>query len=175
MSVVSFKAERRTIKQGRPGAPPSDLVLRYAMKETTDTVHFPVYEWYMKPSKVLGGDLLHFRRGKISEIDVPWQRLAEPELTVERPRGYLVLPGWPVIEQKIEQANAELKAFKQNYKAAPKTRKPNIKETIKLKQKDLEELQGRRNSVLSLCKKRGLTQEKINILLARDNEVDVMP
>jgi hypothetical protein len=101
--IAIDKAERRTIKQGRPGAPASELFLTYKMKETTDTVHFPVYEWYTKPSTVLGGDLLHFRRGKISEMEVPWQRLAEPELTVKRPRGYLVLPGWPVLEQKIEQ------------------------------------------------------------------------
>jgi hypothetical protein len=97
------KAERRTIKLGRPGAEPSDLILRYKMKESDETVQFPVYEWYMEPSQVMGGDLLRFRRGKISEMEVPWQRLAEAELTVERPRGYLILPGWPVIEQKIDE------------------------------------------------------------------------
>lgn len=32
---------------------------------------------------------------------MPWSHRVEPELSVERPRGYLVPPGWPVIERRL--------------------------------------------------------------------------
>ncbi len=96
------KAERRMIALGAPDAEPSDLILRYDVGEATETITIPVYEWYTEHSTVLGRPLLRFKPD-IKESEFPWQRQAQPELTVKRPRGYLVQPGWPVIEQKIAE------------------------------------------------------------------------
>ena len=62
---------------------------------------FPVYEWYHEPSEVLGVPLLRFRRGKLREIEVPWVHRSREAVTAPRPRGYLVLPGWPDIESRL--------------------------------------------------------------------------
>jgi hypothetical protein len=96
------QAERRMIALGRPDAEPSDLILSYGMDEIADTITIPVNEWYTEHSPILGRPLLRFR-SNIKESEFPWQRQAKPELTVRRPRGYLVHPGWPVIERKIAE------------------------------------------------------------------------
>jgi hypothetical protein len=96
-----LEADRRTEQAGRPDAPRSELVLSYRRSEEPDTILWPVYEWYSEPSQALGGTLVRYRRGEVRETEVPWMHRAEPELTVARPRGYLVLPGWPVIEQRL--------------------------------------------------------------------------
>jgi len=64
-------------------------------------VDFPVYDWYHETSTLYGAPMLHYRRGQVREIDVPWVHRVEPELTLPRPRGYLVQPGWPVIERRL--------------------------------------------------------------------------
>jgi len=94
-------AERRTVELGRPGADRSELTLSYALLPPTETVRWPVYEWSLEPSQALGGPLLRYRRGVVRESDVPWSHRVEPDLTVVRPRGYLVLRGWPAIEQRL--------------------------------------------------------------------------
>ena len=94
-------AERLTVKRGRPDAPASNVVLRYTETEATDRVLFSVYEWYHEPSEVLGVPLLRFRRGKLREIEVPWVHRSREAVTAPRPRGYLVLPGWPDIESRL--------------------------------------------------------------------------
>jgi hypothetical protein len=50
---------------------------------------------------VTGAPLLYFRRGELREIEVPWVHRLTPELSVARPRGYLIPPGWPVIERRL--------------------------------------------------------------------------
>lgn len=95
------RAERATVALGRAGADPSQMVLRWAQLPPTESVLWPVYDWYMEPSEALGTPLLRFRRGEIRGAEVPWSHKVEPELTVERPRGYLVPPGWPVIERRL--------------------------------------------------------------------------
>jgi hypothetical protein len=37
----------------------------------------------------------------VRAIEVPWAHAVEPETKVSRPRGYLVLPGWPEIERRL--------------------------------------------------------------------------
>lgn len=94
--------ERRTVERGRPDAPPSSVVVRYTETEPTDRLLFPSYEWYHEPSEVLGVPLLRYRRGELREIEVPWVHRSRPEIEVARPRGYLVLPGWPEIESRLD-------------------------------------------------------------------------
>jgi hypothetical protein len=103
------EADARTVQMGRPDAPRSDLVLRFKRSEQVDKIRWPVYEWYSEPSPALGVPRVRYRRGIVRDLEVPWGHRAEPELTVGRPRGYLVLPGWPVIERDdaSEQSAAE--------------------------------------------------------------------
>jgi hypothetical protein len=95
------QAERETVERGRPGAESSEVVLRWSQLPPTETVHWPVYDWYMEPSQALGTPLLRFRTGQVRDIEVPWSHRVEPGLAVERPRGYLVPRGWPVIECRL--------------------------------------------------------------------------
>jgi hypothetical protein len=94
------RADERTVALGRPDAPPSEITLSYGRADP-DTIRFPVHEWYSEPSVVFGTPLVHYRRGEVREIDVSWFHRMVPERTVARPRGYLVPPGWPVIEQRL--------------------------------------------------------------------------
>ncbi len=95
------EARRRTVSLGRPDAEPSDVVLRYTVAEPTETIPFPVYDWYTPTSVVTGGSMLRYRSGQVREIEAPWAHRPRPEVAVRRPRGYLVPPGWPVIEERL--------------------------------------------------------------------------
>ncbi|HKQ61573.1 MAG TPA: M14 family metallopeptidase [Candidatus Polarisedimenticolaceae bacterium] len=95
------QAEEATVALGRADAPASDVVVRYKAAAPTDTIRFPIYDWTVEPSIALGTPLLRYRPGQVHEIDAPWQHRPEIELAVRRPRGYLVLPGWPEIERRL--------------------------------------------------------------------------
>lgn len=96
--AAAAAADRATAAAGRPDAEPSELVLRWRSSRTPSTVRWPAYEWFTESSLVLGGELLRFRPGRLREVEVPSYDRPEAELTLPRPRGYLVLPGWPQIE-----------------------------------------------------------------------------
>lgn len=95
-------AETRTVELGKPGAEPSQLVLNWEGSGEADRILLPIYAWSTEDSPALGRPLLHYQRGVVREIEVPWYHRAKPALTVPRPRGYLVLPGWPQIEERLE-------------------------------------------------------------------------
>ena len=95
------EAEAATVAAGRPDAPPSDVVVSFQESETPDTIRFPVYAWETAPSVVSGQPQIRYRSGEVKEIDVPWYHHPEVAKTVPRPRGYLVLPGWPQIEERL--------------------------------------------------------------------------
>ncbi len=91
-------ADRAAVAAGRPGAEPSPVVVRWRTSAAPSSLRWPAYEWFTEPSVVTGGDLLRFRPGQVREVEVPRFQTPEAELTLARPRGYLVLPGWPQIE-----------------------------------------------------------------------------
>ncbi len=93
-------AERRTVARGGAEAEPSDVVVRWEPADP-DRVRWPAYEWYLETSIVTAAPLLRFRRGVLHEVEVPWIHRMRPALSLPRPRGYLVEPGWPVIEQRL--------------------------------------------------------------------------
>lgn len=95
------EAEAATVAAGRPDAPPSAAVLGYRQSDTPDSIRFPVYAAETRPSLVSGRPLTLFRRGEVAEITVPWFHGSAPLGSVPRPRGYLVLPGWPQIEERL--------------------------------------------------------------------------
>jgi Zinc carboxypeptidase len=94
-------AEAATVALGRADAPPSEIAVEYAEGETPDRIRFPVYAWEMKTSAVTGQPLLVYRRGEVKEIEVPWYHASKVAKALPRPRGYLVLPGWPQIENRL--------------------------------------------------------------------------
>jgi hypothetical protein len=94
-------AEAATIAKGRPGADPSEVVLRWRPSGASEIIRWPASRWRVEDSVVTGGTRLLFEYGSYTDIEVPWFHGHEPELTVARPRGYLVLPGWPQIERLI--------------------------------------------------------------------------
>lgn len=100
LSAAVSAAEARVEALGRPDAAPSDLVLAWR-DAPPDRIAFPVYAFETAPSAVTGRPHLRYRRGEVRTVEVPWVHRVEPSLTTPRPRGYLVLPGWPQIEERL--------------------------------------------------------------------------
>jgi len=94
-------AEERTIALGRAKAEASEVVLTYEPETAEDKIIFPIYAWESRPSEVLGAPLIRYKSGEVQEVEVPWSHRPRESTTVVRPRGYLVLPGWPVIERRL--------------------------------------------------------------------------
>src|SRR3954471_6419136 len=92
-----------TVAPGKPDAPPSSVAVDVEASESdqADPIRFPVFAGEMKTSVVSGKPLLLFHRGEVKEIEVPWIHQAKIVKSVPRPRGYLVLPGWPQIEARL--------------------------------------------------------------------------
>jgi zinc carboxypeptidase len=95
------EAEAATVAAGRPGAPPSEVVVSYEPSDEADRIHFPVYAAETRTSVVSGKPLLFYRRGEVQEIEVSWYHKMKVERSLPRPRGYLMLPGWPQIEERL--------------------------------------------------------------------------
>lgn len=95
------EAEAATVALGKPDAPPSQVVVEYSASPEKDEIRFPVYTFEKRPSLVTGGSVLHYERGKVQEIVVPWQHKARIAKALARPRGYFVLPGWPEIAERL--------------------------------------------------------------------------
>jgi hypothetical protein len=95
------QAEASEVALGKPDAKPSQIALVYEESPEADSIRFPVYAGEMKTSVVSGQPLLMFHRGEVREIQVPWFHKPRITASLPRPRGYLVLPGWPQIEQRL--------------------------------------------------------------------------
>lgn len=94
-------AEAATIAAGAPHAPPSEVVLNFEESPAADRIRLPLYGTELQTSQVTGKPLLRYRRGEVREIEVPWYHGSRAARTLPRPRGYLVLPGWPQIEARL--------------------------------------------------------------------------
>jgi hypothetical protein len=88
------------VQRGLPTAAPSEIVVTYARGES-EPYRVPFYDWLRSPSLVTGGEAIHYRRGVVKELEVPWFHRLVAGLKLPRPRGYLVLPGWPAIERRL--------------------------------------------------------------------------
>jgi hypothetical protein len=95
------EAERRTVSLGLPEAPPSDVVLEWQESKEGDRATLPIYRWSVTPSLVTGRPMLRYERGVVEAIEVPWFHRGRAARSVARPRGYLVLPGWPRLGEAI--------------------------------------------------------------------------
>jgi hypothetical protein len=95
------ESEAAEIAKGKPDAPPSEVVINFEQSDRPDRIRLPVFAGTTKTSVVSGEPLLLFHRGELDTKQVPWFHGSKAALTLPRPRGYLVLPGWPQIEQRL--------------------------------------------------------------------------
>jgi hypothetical protein len=108
------EADRKTVRMGRPDAGASEVTLEYKTAPPTETIRWPVYAWHTEPSQALGRPIVRYRRGEVRETEVPWVHRVEPNVVVQRPRGYLVLPGWPVIESRLRDHGLQVATLKED-------------------------------------------------------------
>ena len=94
-------AEARTSSFGAPDAEPSTVAVTWTTGEEADTLRWPAYRTSREPSVVTGGNRTVYHRGEISEVEIPFRRVAKAELELPRPHGYLVHAGWPQIERVV--------------------------------------------------------------------------
>jgi hypothetical protein len=94
-------ADAAEIARGRADADPSEVVVRWDVAEEGDTLTWPAYEWTVEDSVVLGGKRIRYHPGEIREVDLEWRHAPVSELRLPRPRGYLLLSGWPQIEEVV--------------------------------------------------------------------------
>ncbi len=106
------EAEGATVAMGVADAEPSKVVVRWKLGDEGETITWPAYDWTIEDSEVMGGKRVRYRPGEIREVELEWRHLQEAELTLARPRGYLVLAGWPQIEELV--AGHGLRAFRLN-------------------------------------------------------------
>lgn len=93
-------ARLATAAAGAPAASPGEVALDYAAAEP-DRHELPIYEWRLEPSVVTGEPQVRYLSRTPAPIEVPWLHASRVGRSVARPRGYLVLPGWPEIERRI--------------------------------------------------------------------------
>jgi len=94
-------ADTSTVHKGRQDADPSKVVVRWRLSGASEPIIWPAAEWWVEDSVVAGTPLLRFRNGSYRDIQVQWHHGHQPEMVLPRPRGYLVLPGWPQIERLL--------------------------------------------------------------------------
>ncbi len=96
MRAVSA-ADDRVTALGRAEADPSDVVVTWGVAEEGETITWPAFEWTVGESVVTGGQRVQYHPGNVREVELEWRHLPVPEMVLARPRGYVVLPGWPQI------------------------------------------------------------------------------
>ncbi len=94
-------AEAATVAAGRAAAAPTEMALDFDESPDADPIRLPLYATALATSRVTGRPLLRYRRGEVREVEVPWFHRSRVTLSVPRPRGYLVPPGWPQIEARL--------------------------------------------------------------------------
>ncbi|MFN7965725.1 MAG: hypothetical protein U0V87_08580 [Acidobacteriota bacterium] len=95
-------ARKRTVALGRPDAAASQIALVYRSEEQGEPYRLPLYRYKLETSVVTGGRVLLYQPGEVQEIIAPWRHKPVIARQLARPRGYLVLPGWPQIESRLQ-------------------------------------------------------------------------
>ena len=95
-------AEARTRALGGPDADPSDVVVRWRGIDTDDAFTWPAHRTTTETSVVTGGPHTVYHRDEIVPTEMSFRHVAEPELEVARPRGYLIHAGWPQLVEVVE-------------------------------------------------------------------------
>jgi len=94
-------ADAATVAKGAADAKPSKVIVTWGVAENGEKIRWPAYDWQVVDSMVTGGTRLQYHPGKLHEVEIEWRHLPVAEVTLPRPRGYIVLGGWPQIEEVI--------------------------------------------------------------------------
>ncbi len=94
-------ADDRITALGSADAEPSDVVVRWGVAAEGETITWPAAEWTVEDSVVTGGQRIDYHPGTVREVEFEWRHLPVAELTLPRPRGYIVLAGWPQIAEVV--------------------------------------------------------------------------
>jgi Zinc carboxypeptidase len=95
-------AEAVTVSRGRSEAAPSEVVLTYDLDEAvSERLNLPTYAWQKETSVVTGQPVVRYERGVVRETEVTWHHRPRAARLVPRPRGYVVLPGWPQVASRL--------------------------------------------------------------------------
>ncbi|HUO85804.1 MAG TPA: hypothetical protein VM617_00315, partial [Thermoanaerobaculia bacterium] len=94
------RAEAETVARGLPDAEPSDIVVRWETAAPSDRLTVPFHDWFLDDSVALGAPILRYRETR-RPVEVPWRHRPVAAKTVPRPRGYLLSPGWPRVEERV--------------------------------------------------------------------------
>jgi len=94
-------ADERVAALGREDADPSEVVVRWGVAEEGETITWPAFEWTVEDSVVTGDPRVEYHPGEVHEVELTWRHLPVPELVLPRPRGYVVLAGWPQIAEVV--------------------------------------------------------------------------
>jgi len=113
LRTARAEAAASTVAAGRPDAEPSPAVLRWTEAPSDELIAWPAYDWTFEESVVTGRPLLLFRHGEPRPLEVPWIHRMAPETTVPRPRGYLVLPGWPAVSDRLRRHGLVVRELRQ--------------------------------------------------------------
>jgi hypothetical protein len=95
------RAEAATVAMGGADAEPSEIVVGWKIAEQGDTITWPTFDWSIEESTVTGGERIQYHRERPRDVELEWRHLPVVELALARPRGYLVLAGWPQIEELV--------------------------------------------------------------------------
>ncbi|HEX2254972.1 MAG TPA: M14 family metallopeptidase [Thermoanaerobaculia bacterium] len=93
-------AEAATVAAGRPDAEPSRVTLAFERAPEPERLEVPFHDWRVESSVALGAPMLVWGETP-RPVEVDWYHGVVPAATASRPRGYLVMPGWPQIEERL--------------------------------------------------------------------------
>jgi hypothetical protein len=80
------------------------LVVTWKEKAAGEPTTLPLRPWSVDTSTVLGVPSLDYDpAAPYRDVEMPWIHGVEPETTLPRPAGYLVLPGWPQITDLLRR------------------------------------------------------------------------
>jgi len=100
-------AEARTRALGLPDADPSTVAVRWRGIGSDETFIWPAYRTTAETSIVTGESRTVYHRDEIVPTVMSFRHIAEPELELARPRGYLVNAGWPQLVEIVEAHHLE--------------------------------------------------------------------
>jgi hypothetical protein len=105
-------AEAATVAMGRADSEPSEVVVRWKIAEDGETIVWPAREWTVEESMVTGDTQVVYNPSTVRQVELKWRHLPVAEQTLARPRGYLVLAGWPQIEELVAGHGLRASRFK---------------------------------------------------------------
>ncbi|MCK6682072.1 MAG: M14 family metallopeptidase [Thermoanaerobaculia bacterium] len=109
-----LEARRQSKSQAREGKPGS----KFPLVSETDfsrprDFEFKAYSYKKVTSLVTGQTAVRWDRSRPETLKIPVYEHAKATLEVSRPAGYLVLPGWPGVEERLQAHGLPYKKLQQ--------------------------------------------------------------